>query len=105
MRDSTVPGEVERILHEVEKIEDPLFTNTHLAAYANDLAERIIRQEIEKFVADYFAAYEWVGSGRSGKDGAEWRIVLDIPALRERLLKFVVGGERNGRATTKTSTL
>ena len=105
MRDSTVPGEVERILRETEKIEDPLFTNTHLANYANEIADRIIRQEVEKFINEYFAAYEWVGSGRSGKDGAEWRIVLDMNALRERLKMFVKGGERYGRATTKTSTL
>ena len=41
MRDAVVPGEVERMVRDVEKSAHPAFSNVHLAAYADELARRL----------------------------------------------------------------
>jgi len=45
MLDTTVPGEVERIVAMAEKNADPKFLNAHLAAYAEELSKRLLGQE------------------------------------------------------------
>ena len=41
MRDAVVPGEVERMVRDVEKGAHPVFSNVHLVAYADELARRL----------------------------------------------------------------
>lgn len=43
MRDTAVPGEVERLVGEIEKGYNPVFSNGHLADYAAELAARLMR--------------------------------------------------------------
>lgn len=41
MRDSVVPGEVERLVREAEKNTDMVYSNTYLAGYAEHLGRRL----------------------------------------------------------------
>ena len=44
MRDVVVPGEVERLVIEAEKVRVAIYSNGHLASYAEELVGRLVHE-------------------------------------------------------------